>query len=179
MGTMTAASNMKIIGLIGLVLLCPLASASGTEFVKGAKATIAGVKVKSNGYVSPTVLSSSIVLGELVSVNVPDAPIKKARKIALELMKTDTGKSCLEIIFDDDKFMTGNLVVGGKLTDYKDSDREDAIKIVAYKSGNLTVPASMLKKTRRRLGWKPSHDIPRRHEGFHHSFHPLINRVLR
>merc|ERR1711964_893893 len=28
---------------------------------------------------------------------------------------------------------------------------------------------------RRRLGWKPSHDIPRRREGFH----PLINRVTR
>merc|ERR1711964_168262 len=30
--------------------------------------------------------------------------------------------------------------------------------------------------SRRRLGWKPSHDIPRRREGFHHSF---VNRVLR
>jgi len=28
---------------------------------------------------------------------------------------------------------------------------------------------------RRRLGWKPSHDIPRRREGFHHS----INRIVR
>merc|ERR1711964_2229 len=28
---------------------------------------------------------------------------------------------------------------------------------------------------RRRLGWKPSHDIPRRRDGFHHS----INRVIR
>jgi len=31
-------------------------------------------------------------------------------------------------------------------------------------------------KARRRLGWKPSHDIPRRREGFHHSF---VSRVLR
>jgi len=29
---------------------------------------------------------------------------------------------------------------------------------------------------RRRLGWKPSHDIPRRREHFHHSF---VNRVIR
>jgi len=29
---------------------------------------------------------------------------------------------------------------------------------------------------RRRLGWKPSHDIPCRREGFHHSF---VNRVIR
>merc|ERR1711964_187332 len=28
---------------------------------------------------------------------------------------------------------------------------------------------------RRRLGWKPSHDIPRRRPGFHHSF----NRIIR
>merc|ERR1711964_66944 len=28
---------------------------------------------------------------------------------------------------------------------------------------------------RRRLGWKPSHDIPRRREGFHHT----VNRVIR
>merc|ERR1711964_272077 len=39
------------------------------------------------------------------------------------------------------------------------------------------VPRSRLKlhEHRRRLGWKPSHDIPRRREGLH----PLINRVLR
>merc|ERR1711964_483826 len=146
----------------------PLASASGTEFVKGAKATIAGGKVKSNGYASP----------ELVTVEVLDASEENARKIALKLMETPTGKKCPGRIFHDDKFMTGNLIVGGKLTDYKDNDTVDAIKTVAFQSGNLTVPASML-KTRRRLGWKPSHDIPRRHEGFHHSFHPLINRVLR
>merc|ERR1711964_309608 len=30
-------------------------------------------------------------------------------------------------------------------------------------------------KTNRRLGWKPSHDISRRREGFHH----LFNRVIR
>merc|ERR1711964_836347 len=35
----------------------------------------------------------------------------------------------------------------------------------------MTVPISLLsKQTRRRLGWKPSHDIPRRHDGSH----PLI-----
>merc|ERR1711964_186261 len=37
----------------------------------------------------------------------------------------------------------------------------------------MTVPISLLsKQTRRRLGWKPSHDISHRHDGFH----PLINR---
>merc|ERR1712098_643887 len=32
---------------------------------------------------------------------------------------------------------------------------------------------------RRRLGWKPSHDIPRRREGFHHTAKFLVNRVTR
>jgi len=33
------------------------------------------------------------------------------------------------------------------------------------------------KVRRRRLGWKPSHDIPRRREGFHHSFTGIIQET--
>merc|ERR1711964_464955 len=33
----------------------------------------------------------------------------------------------------------------------------------------------ILEASGRRLGWKPSHDIPRRREGFHHT----VNRVIR
>merc|ERR1711964_481841 len=43
---------------------------------------------------------------------------------------------------------------------------------------NMIVPVKILSQKRsvgRRLGWKPSHDIPRRREGFHHS----VNRVIR
>merc|ERR1711964_250606 len=32
---------------------------------------------------------------------------------------------------------------------------------------------------RRRLGWKPSDDIPRRREHFHHSAKFLVNRIIR
>merc|ERR1711964_749817 len=32
---------------------------------------------------------------------------------------------------------------------------------------------------RRRLGWKPSHDIPRRRDGFHHLFNGVIRESER
>merc|ERR1711964_543976 len=35
--------------------------------------------------------------------------------------------------------------------------------------------SSSFQSVRRRLGWKPSHDIPRRREGFHHLF---TNQVI-
>merc|ERR1711964_43911 len=153
--TITAASNMKIIGLIGLVLLCPLATAS---FAKGETAKIAGVKVKVNDCVLPLGWKKRKIENDyihttgkttkvrpvkpefyrdndqLVTVNVLNTSVNKARKIALELMKTPTGQKCLELIFDDDKFMTTNLVAAGELT-------EDAIMMVAFASGNLSIRA--------------------------------------
>jgi len=42
-----------------------------------------------------------------------------------------------------------------------------------------TESADLPELARRRLGWKPSHDIPHRREGFHHSAATLVNRVLR
>merc|ERR1711964_114258 len=46
-------------------------------------------------------------------------------------------------------------------------------KLASTKLNLATPPAA--DADRRRLGWKPSHDIPRRREGFHHT----INRVIR
>merc|ERR1711964_76568 len=140
--TMTAASNMKIIGLIGLVLLCPLASASG-------KFTVAGVKVTVNRY-----LQQETGKPQLVTVKVNNASQEKAGKIGKLLMTTDAGKEVLDqYICKTERFE--NCVDNNELNDA-------GILQICYGSGNLTVLASMLEETRRRLGWKPSHDIPRR-----------------
>merc|ERR1711964_370193 len=60
-----------------------------------------------------------------------------------------------------------------------------------YQNWNATTKASLnnimnssVKKVlgvdkRRRLGWKPSHDMQRRREGFHHLFNPSIQESTR
>merc|ERR1711964_665022 len=56
---------------------------------------------------------------------------------------------------------------------------EKAAKEAAEKAVTLVKEADAPVKGRRRLGWKPSHDIPRRREGFHHLFNPSIQESIR
>merc|ERR1711964_59264 len=56
---------------------------------------------------------------------------------------------------------------------------EHAAKEAAEKAVTLVKEADAPVKGRRRLGWKPSHDMQRRREGFHHLFNPSIQESTR
>merc|ERR1711964_721776 len=101
---------------------------------------------------------------QLVFVDVLDPSRDNAGKIGKLLLTTPAGTEALR-----------QYICRTWSFDKSVELNHDGVGQVLFASGRLTVPASMVKKARRRLGWKPSHDIPRRHE----VFHPLINRILR